>query len=409
MQPAPDRGFSVDRRVIFLFVFLALLVPMLFPFTLPIRPSPHVRAAYAAIEQAVGRDRPVLMSFDFDPTGAAEQEPMARAMVRHLLGRGGRVVVLGGNLSGQDLHLRMLSDCAQEYGAVPGLDYVYLPFRPGAGKELIISMAQNFASAYPEARDHPLTRDIVSLRDFDYAVVFATGLGYVVNWITFAQGPCGLKLGAALPGQMAPDVYNYLNSGQLTGLLGGLVGAAEYEQMLRADGLDMQRRFSPSDLDAFKMPEIGLKLTGSDRPAFMRHIWDSLPAPQREKLQRTVDAGHDRTDAADKRALAAALNDVAARTDIVGQIELESVSLDAATLALLKSDPAAHAREGEIRRRLFIVQAFGGALPEVRSAGQATRWMTPQAMAHFALVGTLLVANAGFLLRRLRRAKEVAA
>lgn len=402
------RLFQVDRRIIFIVVFLTILIPMLFPFSLPIRTTRHTRAVYEAIEQAARKGRPVIMSFDFDPTGAAEQEPMARAAVRHLFARGGKLVVLGGNLSGQDLHERLLADCAQEYGAIAGVNYVFMPFKPGAGGMLVINMAQDFASAYPEAREYPLTRDIVSLRDFDYALVYATGLGYVVNWINYAQGPCGLKLGAALPGQMAPDVYNYVNSGQLTGLMGGLVGAAEYEQLLKDHGLVLQRRFSTTDLPVPAMRRVALALTRTDRPLLMQWLWERLPPEVCTALQQTLDDGFDRTTVGHKRVLAAALNDLAGRTDIIGDGELASLAVDPATATLLASNPDVTLRAAAIRRRLYIERAFGGALCSVLDDGQATLWMTPQSIVHFTLVGALLIANVCFLWDLARRRKGVA-
>lgn len=403
------RLFQVDRRIIFIAVFLTILVPMLFPFSLPIRTTRHTRAVFDAIEQAASRGRPVIMSFDFDPTGAAEQDPMARAAVRHLFARGGKLVALGGNLSGQDLHERLLADCAQEYGAIAGVNYVYMPFKPGAGGMLVINMAQDFASAYPEAREYPLTRDLVSLRDFDYALVFATGLGYVVNWINYAQGPCGLKLGAALPGQMAPDVYNYVNSGQLTGLMGGLVGAAEYEQLLQDNGLGLPRRFSTTDLPAPAMRRVALALTRPDRPLLMRWIWERLPPEVCAALQQTLDNGFDRTTVGHKRVLAAALNDLAGRSDVISDGELASLSMTTATASLLATNPDVKLHAGAIRRRLFIERAFDGALLSVLDEGQATLWMTPQSIAHFTLVGALLLANASFLWDLWRKRKGVAA
>ena len=36
---------------------------------------------------------------------------------------------------------------------------------------------------------------------------------------------------------MAPDLYPFLQSGQMKGLLGGLAGAAEYEALVGAPGL----------------------------------------------------------------------------------------------------------------------------------------------------------------------------
>ena len=46
----------------------------------------------------------------------------------------------------------------------------------------------------------------------------------------------GLKVGAACTAVSAPEMYSFLDSGQLLGLMGGLKGAAEYEQLLGING-----------------------------------------------------------------------------------------------------------------------------------------------------------------------------
>ena len=50
-------------------------------------------------------------------------------------------------------------------------------------------------------------------------------------WITYGQGRYNFPLALGLTGVMAADYYPYLNSGQVFGILGGLLGAAQYEKL----------------------------------------------------------------------------------------------------------------------------------------------------------------------------------
>src|SRR5262249_38527087 len=56
------------------------------------------------------------------------------------------------------------------------------------------------------------------------------------NYIQFLQGPYKIPMGFAPTAVMAPEAFNYLDSGQISGLLNGLQGAIEYEQLLGVVG-----------------------------------------------------------------------------------------------------------------------------------------------------------------------------
>jgi hypothetical protein len=151
MRLSLESIFNVDRRIVFIFVFLALLLPLLFPYAMPCKATRDVRDMFNAIEAATAAGKPVFLSFEWEPTGAAEHEPMARSIVRHIFARGGKTVVIcksNGQL-GEALHQQVLEDCAQEYDKSYGEDYVYLPFKPGSSI-LVINLGQSLLSAWPK-------------------------------------------------------------------------------------------------------------------------------------------------------------------------------------------------------------------------------------------------------------------
>jgi tetrahydromethanopterin S-methyltransferase subunit D len=45
-----------------------------------------------------------------------------------------------------------------------------------------------------------------------------------------------IKVGSGVTAVMAPKVFAYLNSGQMTGMLGGMKGAADYERLVKKPG-----------------------------------------------------------------------------------------------------------------------------------------------------------------------------
>jgi hypothetical protein len=72
----------------------------------------------------------------------------------------------------------------------------------------------------------------------DFGMVLGlSGTRMVEFWIIFAQGPYGFKYSIGCTAVMASDLYPFVQTGQSIGLLGGMKGAAEYEQLLVENGL----------------------------------------------------------------------------------------------------------------------------------------------------------------------------
>lgn len=435
--------FTIDRRYIFLVIFVIILGSLLVPFTLPVRSTKVVDVAFDAIERsAMKRADPatgarrglVLMSWDFDPQSAPELEPSARAMVRHIFARGGRVVVVTSLVAGVDLHRRILAGCAQEFGAVEGEDFAYLGYVPTDPDLQIIAMGQNFAEAYPrdvrgqDLRAMPATRDIQTFRDVDY-VVEITGTGLIGYWITYAQGMYNVSLGAVVTGVVAPELYNYVDSGQLTGLLGGLVAGAQYEQRLKNEGGNLVRLFAPTDFVRLRMSDVCRRLIAPDRPRALERIWQTLgtrpgapttrpttawatqidagPTPVQEAIVQTAKAGYNQLTELQMSQLAGAFNR-AILTDSVPAEDLQRVesTLGEGVSTLLHSRADLSARRAQVLRRLYLEGLFPDSVRKAQDEGRAVKWMTPQSIAHLALIAALLFGNIVYLWGRARADRQ---
>ena len=75
---------SVDRRVIFILIGLAVLVPLLNPVDLAIRPTPSSQRVYDAVDSIPDNSK-VLISFDYGPSTKPEIHPMTLGVMRHIL------------------------------------------------------------------------------------------------------------------------------------------------------------------------------------------------------------------------------------------------------------------------------------------------------------------------------------
>ncbi len=233
-----QRLMNIDRRIIFVLVFLGVAIPLLVDFYLPIKPTSTVQAVYDEIERVAAIDEgTVLLSFSYGASTEPEMQPMARSLVRHCFSRDIKVVAICLWPEAPGLAQEVLQTTAAEFGKTYGVDYAFMGYKPG-NYSVILNMGQDFHDAFPRdawgARSNTvrLTRDIRSLRDFDFVIDLAAGDSIEFWWIPFGQEKFGFPFAGGCTAVMAPDLFPFLQSRQLIGLIGGLAGAAEYEILM---------------------------------------------------------------------------------------------------------------------------------------------------------------------------------
>lgn len=235
----------VGRRVVFLYIGVALTLPLFMSIKQEIIVSDEVRGVYDALQELQPGSK-ILVSFDYDPASAPELQPMAEAVFGECFRRNLDVIVMGlwpmgpqqAQLAFDSILFRMgLTDQDVVYGR----DYVNLGFQ--AGNEFVIQrMGTSFASMFSTDyrgtpyQDLPLVRNIKNFSNIDYSVNISAGFPGTVEWVQVAVDRYRLKLGAGNTAVQAPTVYPYLSSGQLTGLMGGMNGGAEIEKLTGLEG-----------------------------------------------------------------------------------------------------------------------------------------------------------------------------
>lgn len=228
---------NLDRRWIFLLVALAVIIPQLLsPPLKGLKVSPPVQSVYKTMED-LPAGSPVLISFDFDPASKPELYPMAKALVRHALGKKHRLIATGLWITGTGLVAEILSDVGKETGAKDGEDYVYLGWSPGSAN-VIIGLGQDLFKQFPkdysgkETRNLPVLQGVRNLGDIKYVISLAAGDPGVETWLVYGKEKHRFELAGGCTAVIAPGLYPLLNTGQLNGLIGGMKGAAEYESLL---------------------------------------------------------------------------------------------------------------------------------------------------------------------------------
>jgi hypothetical protein len=234
-----ERLLELDRRWIFVGIALAVVIPIVTGYALPQgKPAPPTVAVHDYIE-ALKPGEVVMVAFDYSPSSMPELHPQALAVVRHLMQRNIRVISVSLNAQGTALGREVMATIAEEVGARDGVDYAHLGFKPG-GSQVILGMGESIERVYPTTADGrptaglPVMEGVETYDDIALLVDFAAG-NIPFAWIAYAGERYDQQLVAGITAVMATDLYPYLQSDQLIGLINGLKGAAEYERLMGLD------------------------------------------------------------------------------------------------------------------------------------------------------------------------------
>ncbi len=231
-----DRLLAIDRRIIYLVMAIGVTIPYLVPFDLPVRPTAPVKRLFDHIDNLPPGSH-VVISADYDPGTKAELDPMVRALINHCFQK--NIIPVGMSMGppGVQMFQRQAEELAKIYGKEEGKDWVNLGFKPGGAFVVILGMGRDIQKVFPtDHRGVDITKlpAMRGVRNFDDigVVVTISGAAWYATWVQFAQGRFGAHVAAGVTGVMAPDCYPYLQTGQLVGMIGGLKGAAEYEELV---------------------------------------------------------------------------------------------------------------------------------------------------------------------------------
>ncbi|MEO0100962.1 MAG: hypothetical protein ABIK84_01010 [candidate division WOR-3 bacterium] len=224
---------KIDRKIIFLLMAVVIIIPLLSPLNLVGKVGRRTQELFRAIDN-LPENAYLLITIDFDPQSMPELYPMYLAILRHAFAKNLRVIVTGLWVTGVGLGEDGLKTVAPEYNKVYGRDYVFLGWKPGI-TAVVLGMGRSMKETFPTdyygtAYDSlPIFTKDITYRDIPFMVSLSAGVPGYETWIAYAQSRFGIRIGAGVTAVSAADAYPYLQSGQLTGLLGGMKAAAEYE------------------------------------------------------------------------------------------------------------------------------------------------------------------------------------
>jgi hypothetical protein len=234
---------GIDRRYLYILLFIVVSIPLLNPLKLPIPIGEHSRKFYDKIE-SLSAGSIVIISFDYGPSTRPENYPQSAAALFHAHERGCKIVALAFWPSGAPIGDELLkglygSDFPNVAGY--GTEVVYLGYVPG-NEVGMQTFGDNTATA--KSIDHygndvttlPLLRDECrSAADFAVWIEIASGTPGEQQVIQFVQGrhggPSAVPILVGATAVSVPGMMPFYPT-QISGILNGLAGAGEYEYLL---------------------------------------------------------------------------------------------------------------------------------------------------------------------------------
>jgi len=235
---------KVDRRWIFLIIGLVVLIPLMYPLSLPVRAGKDSQQVYDFVESLEPNSK-ILLSVEYGPSTKPEIHPMVTSLLRHLFGlkRGHKVYVTCLWADGQFMAEEALDEVAvNEYGLTYGEDFVLLGFRPGAEavvKGIVSDIRKVFTidAKGTKLAEIPMMEGINRFEDFDFLFSGSAGYPGTTEWVLFASDPTGVPMSTGTTSIIVNEMMPYVLGGQIQGILAGMPGAAEYEKLIGVKGI----------------------------------------------------------------------------------------------------------------------------------------------------------------------------
>lgn len=240
-----DKIMSLDKKVLYVIMFIVVMIPLLAQWTYNPAVMPEVKDIYDEIEGifAYNQSHPdtpqgILVSFDYSPSTNAELDPMTMSILRHAFMRNIPVITWSAFPDSIDLAKNITSYIAKEFGAVYGQDFVFMgyPYPMTAAVIAFGSDVRNFLvkDFYGNlSTDLPLLNRIYNYKSIGL-IVTVSGTSYPRFWVTYANTLYGKKIATGTTAVSAAEFYPFLQTDQMIGMMGGLRGAAEYEKLVEA-------------------------------------------------------------------------------------------------------------------------------------------------------------------------------
>ena len=238
----------LQRRLIYIFVLLALSLPLIFEYSSSPARMPAAEAAFKSVEDLkVATGEIAFVALDFGPSTKAENESQALVLIEHLMRKRIPFALFSYYFQAEpfltSIPEQVVNKLEKEYPDQVwryGHDWVNLGYRPGAGMLIqAIPKSENLVQLFKkDARGNslehiPAFSKVRTIKDIKLLLEITSLTGVFDVYIQYFQA--GKYKPPFIHGATSisvPGVFIYLDSGQLNGLLEGISGAAWYSELL---------------------------------------------------------------------------------------------------------------------------------------------------------------------------------
>jgi hypothetical protein len=235
---------KMDRRIIFLAVFISIVLPLV-PgmdfFQIPVKPQKEAKAVFEYID-GLNEGDAVLFDWAFEPSSKAELLPFGEAVLKHCFKKKLKVFIYYSYITGINLGktaVKKITDMPEFSYLQEGVHYQQVEYIPISTDILIFQMMTDFKGAL--RKEGKIFDGIKTLRDIKY-IVPISGTTYPY-WYIDLQLRFRYKMAVTCTAVMGPDYVPYIQTGQLNGMINGLRGAADYEQMVHKKYHNSDKRY----------------------------------------------------------------------------------------------------------------------------------------------------------------------
>lgn len=231
---------KIDRRVLYLIVAIVISVPLV------IKPNYHpdnvfkeVTDAYNVVE-GMPNDKVAFLSTIWSGSTAAENSEQTAVIIKHLFKNNKRFVIVSWDQAGNKLSYDLAKSISDQYGKTYGKDWVHLGYRIPNLQTILRGFGTDFIGTFKTdyfnkpLGEIPLTKNIKNAQDFGF-VADITPSATLEAWIAYFCEPYKVKLVYCPAAVLAASAYPFLDTGQVAGMLNGVIGAAQYETLIGDD------------------------------------------------------------------------------------------------------------------------------------------------------------------------------
>ena len=223
----------IDRRILYWILAAIIVFSLLFPIGFPLKISPRTKD-FNQVLQKVPDGSAIVFSIDATVETWPENGPGAVAIAKYIGSRHFKTIIWGFLPDASLLAEKYVVPVLKEAGLKYGEDYMFMGFFPG-GETTVARLANDIQGVIKKdfygnlIENSPMMKDIRSAKDIALVIDIDGTNGtefYVRHW-----KPAGVSIISTVVGVIISGYLPFLESGQLSGMLMGIKGNAEFEKL----------------------------------------------------------------------------------------------------------------------------------------------------------------------------------